>query len=209
MTTSGQDLNALVQTGMVGAMTIGIFASALGMMTATAVTMPIAAGIKATDAGINDMKMAFGADIVIKAVKNVGSGDIIMLATEVERLVIADMRKKYGNQNADTAIAAAPPGDLRAARAIAQALAGQGITPTTPPVKAEKALDVAKKRGKQASQPVKDTKTGTIYPAKNKAGMAVAAEYGLSAFKPDGSPNTFIWYEVIKEDPKRFVPTRL
>lgn len=206
MTVPQNQLNTLVQTGMIGVMTVSIFASALGMLTATAVTMPIAAGVGATDAGIDDLRMAFGSDIVNQAVKNVGSGDIILLAEEVERLTVEDMRKKYGDKNTVTAIASAPPGDLRAAREIARSLSGQGITPASSPQKAESALIVAKKRGRQKAQPVKDTKTGIVYGAKNAAGMAVASEYGLSSIKPDGKPNTFIWYEVIKKDPKRFVP---
>lgn len=206
MTTPQQDINALVRTGMVGALTVGVFASAMGMLAATAATMPIAAGVKATDPGIDDLRMAFGADIVNSAIKKVGRDDIVLLASEVEVQVTADMRKKFGDTNTVAALAAAPPGDLRAARAIAQTLSGQGVTPTSSPAKIESAMVVAKRRGKQVAQPVKDTKTNIVYHSKASAGMAVAADYGLSATKPDGKPNSFVWYEVIKQDPKRFVP---
>lgn len=46
---------------------------------------------------------------------------------------------------------------------------------------------------------VKDTKTGTVYYSKAEAGRAVAAEYGLDP------TSIFVWYEVLKLDPKRFV----
>ena len=45
----------------------------------------------------------------------------------------------------------------------------------------------------------KDTKTGQEYASKSKAGKAVAAEYGLD-------PNdSFVWYQVVRADPGRFV----
>jgi len=57
-----------------------------------------------------------------------------------------------------------------------------------------------KRRGRQPAQPVKDTKTGKVYSSQAKAGMAVAAEYGLD------SDDSWVWYQVIKKDPDRFVP---
>ena len=122
--TTPQQISALTQ-GMVSVMVVNVFASAIGMLAATSTVMPIAAGVKATDAGITDMKQAFGMQIVTNAIKNVGSDDIILLAQEVERLVVADMRKEYGDENTVTAIEGAFPGDLRAARAMAKALSNR------------------------------------------------------------------------------------
>lgn len=212
MTTPQQNINALVETGMMGAMAVNIIASAIGMLAATATTMPIAAGVPVTDAGIKDLNQAFGSDIVARATKNVGKGDILVLAAEVERLVVAQMRKQYGDQNTVAALNAAPPGDLSTAREIARRLAG--LPPQmhevvvhaiqTPTVsknpKVEQTVQSIKKKGRQAAQPMKDTKTGMVYRSKAAAGMGVAAEYGLD------SKNHFVWYEVIKKDPKRFVP---
>ena len=119
-----QQLTTLAESGMVGVMAVSIIASAMGMLTATATVMPIAAGVPATDAGIKDLTQAFGSDIVTKAVKKVGKDDILLLAEEVERLVIAQMKKMYGEKNAVTGLSAAPPGDLATAREIARRLAG-------------------------------------------------------------------------------------
>lgn len=60
---------------------------------------------------------------------------------------------------------------------------------------------VAKKNGRggrKTAVPQLDTKTGKVYHSKAAAGMAVAPEYGLVV-------NNFVWYEVIKLAPKRFV----
>jgi len=211
MTIPQQNINALVETGMVGVMAVNIIASVIGMLATTATVMPIAAGVPATDAGIKDLTSAFGSDVVSKAIKNVGRDDILVLAAEVERLVVAQMRKQYGDQNTVTALNAAPPGDLTTAREIARRLAGlppqlhevvvsaiqTPAAPQTPQV--ERTVQTIRKKGRQAAQPVKDTKTGVVYKSKASAGMAVAAEYGLD------SKNHFVWYEVIKKDPKRFV----
>ena len=211
MTTPQQDINALVETGMIGVMAVNVIASMIGILATTATVMPIAAGVPATDAGIKDLTQAYGSDIVNRAIKNVGKDDILVLATEVERLVIAQMRKQYGDKSTVAALSAAAPGDLTTAREIARRLAGlppqmhevviQAIetpaAPQTPQV--ERTVQAIKKRGRQAAQPVKDTKTGVVYKSKASAGMAVASEYGLD------SKNHFIWYEVIKKDPKRFV----
>ncbi len=208
--TTPQQVNALTQ-GMVTVMVVNVFASALGMLAVTAPVMPIAAGVPVADAGIKDLTQAFGGDIVSKAIKNVGKDDILLLAQEVERLVIAQMRKKYGDSNTVAALAAAPPGDLTTAREIARSLAKLPVEqqpvvakavsePTVAQApKVEATAQAIKKKGRQAAQPVKDTKTGIVYPSKSKAGMAVAAEYNLPI-------STFVWYEVIKKDPKRFVP---
>ena len=101
-----------------------------------------------------------------------------------------------------SALAAAPPGDLRTANEIAATLAGQKVTEATAPGVMEKAVEAGKKKArvKKAAQPVKDTKTGITYKSKASAGMAVAAEYG------EDPTNHFAWYPVIKKDPSRFVP---
>ena len=193
------NLNATVQvaaTGMMYAMTLNVFASAIGMLAATAV---IPAGIPVTDKGIRDLRLTFGTDLVSLAIKNVGKDDILILAKEVSELYTDRMRKKYGDFATTQALAAAPPGDLRTANEIAAAIAGQKITESTAEDVKEKAVTTGKKRGRQVAQPVRDTKTGTVYPSKARAGMAVATEYGLEP------TNHFAWYEVIKQDPDRFV----
>ncbi len=57
--------------------------------------------------------------------------------------------------------------------------------------------------GRRVAKPVLDTKTGKVYHAESTAGMAVATEYGLSATKPDGTKNSFVWYQIPDRD-KRF-----
>ncbi len=190
--------NSMVSV-MVTAAVVNMIASALGMLTIGA-TLP--AGIPAADRGIRDLRLTFGTDLVDLALKNVGRDDIVILAKEVGNLYTDRMRKKYGDMQTTSALAAAPPGDLRTANEIAAALAGLKVTEATPPDVKEQAIETGKKRakGRRVAKPQKDTKTGITYASKAKAGMAVAAEYGLDATE------TFVWYGVIKKDPTRFVP---
>lgn len=189
----------LATQAIVGAMTVSVFATALGMLAAAA---EIPAGIPAVDKGIRDLRQTFGADLVNLAIKNVGREDILILAKEVGDLYVAKMRKQYGDWQTTSALAAAPPGDLRTANEIAATLAGQKVSETSSLAEKEEAVDAGKKKARvrKAAQPQKDTKTGIVYGSKAKAGMAVAAEYKLDP------TDTFIWYEVIKKDPDRFVP---
>ncbi len=196
------NLNVTVQAavnGMVTVMAVNVLASALGMLAAPA-AMP--AGIPAVDRGIRDLRQTFGADLVDLAIRNVGRDDILVLAKEVAALYTNRMRRQYGDWQTTSALASAPPGDLRTANEIAATLAGQKVTEASAPAVVEKAIETGKKRakGRQPAKPQKDTKTGITYTSKAKAGMAVAAEYGLDPTE------TFVWYQVIKTDPKRFVP---
>jgi len=195
------DVNVTIQaaaSGMVTVMVLNVFASALGML---AVGAAIPAGIPAEDRGIRDLRKTFGSDLVDLAIKNVGREDILILAKEVGDLYTNRMRRQYGDWQTTSALAAAPPGDLRTANEIAATLAGQKVTEVSTPEVKEKAVETGKKKAKvkKAAQPVKDTKTGVVYGSKAKAGMAVAAEYDLD------SKNHFVWYDVIKKDPERFV----
>lgn len=188
----------VISQAIVGAMAVSVFASVLGMLAATAA---VPAGIPAVDRGIRDLRQTFGAGLVDLAIKNVGRDDILILAKEVGDLYTAKMRRDYGDWQTSSALAAAPPGDLRTAHEIAAALSGQKVTEVSLPGAKEKAVEAGEKKAKvrKAAQPQKDTKTGIIYSSKAKAGMAVAADYGLDPTE------TFIWYAVIKKDPKRFV----
>ncbi len=186
-------------TVMVYATVLNVVASAIGIL---AIGATIPAGIPAVDRGIRDLRLTFGTDLVNLAIKRVGKDDILVLAREVGNYYTDRMRKQYGDWQTTSALAAAPPGDLRTANEIAASLAGQKVTEATAPGVKEKAVETGIKRakGRRAAQPQKDTKTGIEYTSKAKAGMAVAAEYNLDPTE------TFIWYEVIKKDPKRFVP---
>lgn len=189
-----------IETLMVSALSFSVFAQAMAIMLGAMEVVPVAAGVPVPEAAIVDLRTTFGVDIVDIAIKNVGKEDVLLLAREVERLTIEDMNKRYGEYATTAALAAAPPGELKVAKEIARIIAGQGVTEATPFVRKEAVMETAKRRGRQAAQPQKDTKTGIVYRSKAAAGMAVAGEYGLDA------TNTFIWYEVIKMDPKRFVP---
>ena len=196
--TSQINPNQLISQAATSALAVSVIATALGMLAATS-TVP--AGIPAADKGIHDLRLTFGTDLVNLAIKNVGRDDILFLAKEVGDLYTDRMRKKYGDWPVTSALAAAPPGDLRTANEIAATLAGQKVTEASAPDVKGKAVEAGKKkaRGKRVAQPVKDTKTGVSYGSKASAGMAVAAEYGLDP------KNHFAWYEVIKKDPDRFV----
>ena len=186
----------VISQAVVGAMSVSVLASVLGML---AVTSVVPAGIPAVDRGIRDLRTTFGVNIVDLAISNVGRDDILILAKEVADLYINKMRKKYGDWQTTSALAAAPPGDLRAANEIAASLAGQKVTAESSPAKVEKAVETGKKRSRRVGQPQMDTKTKIEYSSKAKAGMAVAAEYNLDPTE------TFVWYAVIKKDPTRFI----
>jgi len=190
--------NQLISQAITVALAVSVMATALGMLAATAA---VPAGIPAVDKGIKDLRLTFGTDLVNLAIKNVGRDDILILAKEVGSLYTDRMRKRYGDWQVTSALAAAPPGDLRTANEIAASLAAGKVTVLSSPDDKEKAAEAGKKKAKvkRVAQPVKDTKTGIEYGSKAKAGMAVAAEYGLD------SKNHFVWYEVIKKDPDRFV----
>ena len=198
MTSQQINPNQLIAQAATGALTVSVMATALGMLAATAA---IPAGIPAADRGIHDLRLTFGTDLVNLAIKNVGRDDILILAKEVGNLYTDRMRKKYGDWQTTSALAAAPPGDLRTANEIAASLAGQKVTELSTPDVKGKAVEAGQKKAKvkRVAQPVKDTKTGVTYGSKAKAGMAVAAEYGLSP------TDHFAWYGVIKQDPTRFV----
>lgn len=185
--------------GMMSALTVSVFAQAVGMMVAALETYPEALGAPVPSKAIDDLRLAYGTEVVNKAIKEKGTDDILVLAAAVEKFYLASMRKKYGEWATNTALETAPPGDVRAANEIARVLATRGVTPASPVVKVEEAVETGRAAAARKAQPVKDTKTGKVYPSKSKAGMAVAAEYGLDPTE------TFIWYEVIKKDPKRFV----
>lgn len=191
----------VINMAFVNVMTVSVFASAIGILISAVGVEAIPAGVvgaKATEAAVYDLRSAFGTRIVNTAVDNVGTDDIVALAAEVETLYIGAMKRKYGDWAAEQGLMNAPPGDIRAANEIASVLSAKGITHTSASEVKGEAVAEGKKRGKRVAQPVRDTKTGIEYHSKAAAGMAVAAEYGLV-------PHHFVWYEVIKRDPDRFV----
>ncbi len=198
--TQGQiNVQQVITQAVTGVLTVSIMANALGMLLAASEGLPIGTQIAATSKGIDDLKSAYGQGVVSKAVSEVGSDDIMLLAARVDELYVDSMVKKYGTWATEQGLATAPAGDVRAANEIAAVLANRGVTPASTPEKKERAVTEGKRRGRRVAQPVKDTNTGIVYQSKAKAGMAVAAEYGLD------SKNHFVWYEVIKQSPKRFV----
>lgn len=185
-----------VQT-MVTALTVSVVASALGMLIVASgiAEVPV---IPATKKGLTSLREAFGSSIVNKAIKNVGTENIVLLAVEVDRLVHEDMEKQYGHWATETALRETRPGDLLAAREVAAALSRREVTPTSPSAKVERAVTEGKARGRAKARPVTDTKTGTKYPSEYAAGKAVAAEYGLDP------ADHFVWWKILKADLERF-----
>ncbi len=198
---------AQAAAGMVTVAAVSIISQVIGIAIAGA-AVPVSIKVPLTKQSINDMKSAFGADVVNTAIQRAGTEDILFLAAEVEDIYITQMGKKYGLWATIKAIETAPSGDLRAANEIAKALSDHGVSSSSSEAKIQQALGTGKKRAARKAQPVKDTHTGIVHHSKASAGMAVASDYGLSAIKPDGKPNSFIWYEVIKRDPERFVEVR-
>lgn len=200
----------LMTQAIVSVMTVSIMASAMGIMMgaigASAYEVK-PSELKGTAAAVRELRLAFGGNVVDRAVKNVGTDSMLALARETERIIIEDMTSKYGALATEAALAAAPPGDVAAAKEIANTLANRGVgakdwgawLETAPVQQRTQVVEGAKKRVKMKARPVKDTTTGITYKSKSSAGMAVAEEYGLD------KNNTYIWYEIIKKDPKRFM----
>lgn len=206
-TTPVFDVQQVMTQAMVYVMSISIMSTAMGVAMASMgpelLTKPTEA--KGKKKAVEDLKITFGADIVTQAVKNAGDSDILSLCKEIEKLYIAQMREKYGTYAADTALKAAPPGDIKTANEIAISLSNRGygkfaqqVIPAPTGVEAS-AIRTGTLKGRRKAKPQKDTTTGIMYKSQAAAGMAVAAEYGLDATE------TFIWYEVIKKAPNRFV----
>lgn len=198
MATQVQSMVNVTAQLMVTAMTVNIMASALGILIAATPMVTVPKETKATKKGLTSLREAFGTSVVDRAVKDVGTDDIVVLAMKVEELVRADMVKDYGEWATNTGLASAPPGDLRAAKDIARVLSQQGATPTTPIEKVEKLAETGRKKARAAAKPVIDTKTKIQYKSESAAGKAVAEEYG---YDPD---NHFVWYMILKKDPDRF-----
>lgn len=196
--TNGQiTTQQLVTQAMVGALTISITATVLGILLA-ATGFEAIPEIPATRKGIRSLRESFGDYIVDKAIKSVGKENIVLLAVEVDRLVRENMIAAYGEWATEKALSEAPPGELRVAREIALSLSRRGITPISAPEKVEEAVSAGEKKARAKARPVLDTKTGTTYKSEYAAGKALAAEYG---FDP---ADHFVWYKILKADPDRF-----
>jgi len=191
----------IAANAMVTVMVLNVFATSLGMIIAASEGFGVAPKLlKATDPAIADLKKAYGSEIVDRALKDVPDADAIKLAQRVELYVQGDMRQKYGNWVANQAIEAAPAGDLRTAVEIAKVFQSTGVRKESKPSEKAAAVAKGKSRGRAKAEPQRDTKTGVVYKSKYAAGIAVAGEYGLD------STNTYVWYEIKKRDPDRFVP---
>jgi len=204
--TTQYNLQQVVETTMVSVMAVSIMSVAMGIAIAAMgpelLTMPPDER-KGSKKALDDLRVSFGVELVNKAIRNVGSDDILALCKEIEKLYIEDMKEKYGEYATTSALRASPPGDLKTAIEIAKAMSARGygkfsqqVAPTH--VEAQ-VVTVGTKKGRQKAKPQRDTTTGIVYRSKAAAGMAVAAEYGLNPTE------TFIWYEVIKKAPDRFV----
>jgi hypothetical protein len=203
MTNDQQQVNPLqvmVMQAMVSALTVNIFAQAMGMLMAAAELGVAPLGQLPAEKGIEDLKKTYGADAVNEAILTVGpEADIVSLAYAVEGVVHDRLVDQYGEYIVNTAFEACGIMDYRCVLEVCKAMSGEGVTPSTPEVIKERAVNRGKLAGRHKAEPVKDTKTGKVYQSKSKAGMAVAAEYGLDP------TDTFVWYKVVKQDPSRFV----
>ena len=199
VSTQSRVMLAQAVNGMVYAAVFSTFAHALGILMAAAPLTAAPEKTKATKKGIADLRSSYGNDIIDKALKVAADkDDVVSIAKAVEKVTVEKLTEEYGEWNAQSAISACPPGDLRCVIEVSKALNERGLKPGSSPVKITQAKEHGVGRGKQKAKPVVDTKTGTRYKSKSAAGMAVAAEYGLDP------ANTFVWYEVIKKDPDRF-----
>ena len=181
----------------VNAMAVSILAEFMSMAIASMGAGALSPGTQATEKMVQDMRNRFGEDVVNAAIVQVGLDDIPSLGKKIEELYIARMKRDYGSWQTDIALEYSEPGDLAGANEIAKSLKERGAFKYSSKIK--DAVKIGKRRGRQKAKPVKDTKTGIVYQSHARAGMAVAAEYGLD------NTNHFIWYVVIEKDPDRFV----
>jgi len=204
--TTQYNLQQVAEQAMYSVAAVSVMSVAVGIMVASMGTEVLKLPPeerKGTKRALDDLRVAFGADVVNEAVESVGYDDILALCKEVEKLYIDKMKELYGEYATNTALKSAPPGDIKTANEIAKALAGRGygkFGQTIAPAHAEEqATKVGISKARKKAKPQKDTRTGIVYRSKASAGMAVAAEYSLDPTE------TFIWYEVIKKAPDRFV----
>ena len=201
----------VLSQSLVNAMAVNIMATAMGVMMSSlgpAAYTVKPSELKGTSAALRELRLAFGGVVVDTAAKNVGTDSMVALAKEVDRLVTADMVLKYGSLATEAALAAAPPGDVNAAKEIAKTLAGRGIRSadmsqwlsSATPTQKENVVETAKRRsaGRHPAKPVLDLRTNIQYRSHAAAGVALAAEYGLD------KRDTHVWFEILRKDPARF-----
>ena len=193
LTPQQQQVNAMV----VQAAAYSAYATALGVAIST---MGLALETGPGETVMSDLRHAFGSSIVNQAVKNVGSDNMRILAEEINKLFEDDLRTRYGDYIANTALLAAPPGETKKVEDIARVLAGRGITETTPAPVAAHTTEVAKRKAarRRPAQALRDNKTGVVYKSLHAGYVAVAGEYGMDPKDSWGI------YAVMKEDPGRF-----
>ena len=198
---------------IVGVMTVNIMASAMGIMMGTmgaSAYTTVPSELKGTQAAVRELRLAFGGNVVNRAVKNVGTDSMLTLAQETERLIVEDMNTKYGTLATEAALAAASPGNVAEAKEIANTLARKGIKAEnwktwldTAPIEQKEQVVKKAKMKSTSRKPVRDLRTGIVYKSHSAVGKALAAEYGQD---PN---NTFAWYAILKEDPDRFADVGL
>lgn len=189
-----------VSSSMVQVAVYSAFATAMATAMTTMGAAAVTSGAKPTQNVIDDLKRTFGSDLVNKAIKNVGSENVSVLAQEVDRLFVDDLKSKYGAYVADTALQAAPPLETKIVRDVAQALSGQGITPYTPQNVTQEVTTTSRAKSLRKHPPVPylDKQTGIAYPSRSSLYRAVAGEFG---YDPNSTLEAF---KLVGENPDRF-----
>lgn len=178
------------------------FSNAIGMlMSATSMT-ELPKHSKATEAGIKDLRHAFGNSIVDAALKKVGANDdIVSIAQAVNDEFLAALGKQYSPEEVSTALNACPPGDMRCVISVVKSIhEGHGgsfeqltnsssttqesSTQTKKITYIQSTGGTSKIRGRHAGRKVKDMKTGIVYDSLAAAGRALAPEYKKSKDLP-------------------------
>ena len=216
------DANVVAQQVMsfaVQAMTLSIFAQALGVMSASAsLKIPLTEQAPSESAK-KELASVYGAALVAKVLNENPGADIAALAGAIDGEATAQMRLKYGDKIADIAISTADPLDYKGALRIAESIKNKGQLPAEVAVPSATGKQKSARGGRKPGQPQLDTKTGIEYPTKSAAARGVLAEFRakyegkidpknnkplIQFFNADGTPNTFVWYGMIKVEPGRF-----
>ena len=194
----------------VTALSFSAFSSALGTMMGSTSMAELPSKAKPTRTGLQDLRIQFGNAIVDKALQDVGpNGSILDISEAVDKEFQASLHMQFTDYEVNTALAVCAPGDMRGVWEIAQDLHTKNtaqVKPiaasTQPAAVIDQPAPVVKKKyqfaGPQAPTPTIDTFTGIRYSSLNRAGIAIAPEYGIAVKDAKGNMKTRVAWEVTR-----------
>jgi hypothetical protein len=187
----------------VTALSFSAFSSALGTLMGSTSMAELPSKAKPTRTGLQDLRIQFGNAIVDKALQDVGpNGSILDISEAVDKEFQASLHMQFTDYEVNTALAVCAPGDMRGVWEIAQDLHTKNTAQVKPIAASTQPAPVVKKKyqfaGPQAPTPTIDTFTGIRYSSLNRAGIAIAPEYGIAVKDAKGNMKTRVAWEVTR-----------